>query len=63
MPRPMPKQRGDRDLHNGAGDRRWVRTDSRSFEGEMQADAEHQKDDADLREFIGDVLIRDDTPA
>ena len=38
---------------------RCARTDSRSFEREMQADAEHQQDDADLGELVGDVLVGD----
>ena len=37
-----------------------ARTDSRSFEREMQADAEHQQDDADLGELVGHALVGDE---
>ena len=29
----------------------------------MQADAEHQQDDADLGELVGDALVGDESPA
>ena len=37
-----------------------ARTDSRSFEREMQADAEHQQDDADLGQLVGELLVGDE---
>ena len=56
--KPMPSSGGDRDLHDGAGngdgaDREQV------IQGEMQADAEHQQDDADLGEFSRQRRIGD----
>ena len=37
-----------------------ARTESRSFEREMQPYAEHQQNDADLGELDGDVLVGDE---
>ena len=54
-----PEERRQGDLRDGAGngdrpDRKQV------LEGEVQADAEHEQDDADLREFAGERLIGDE---
>ena len=35
-----------------------ARTDRRSLQREMQADAEHQENHADLGEFVGEALVR-----
>ena len=57
-----PEQGRDRDLSDGSRDRDRAHR-QQVAEREMQADAEHQQDHPDLGELIGDVLIRDDSPA
>ncbi len=37
-----------------------ARTDQRSFNEKCRPDAEHQQDDADFREFVGERLISDE---
>ena len=59
---PHAQQRRDADLHQGAGHR--DRLDREQIlQREMQADAEHQQDDADLGELVGEVLIGDEARA
>ena len=58
-PRKSHAERGsDRDLCDGAGDGD-APDREQIFEREMQADAEHQQDHADLGEFVGDALVGD----
>lgn len=52
----MPK-RGAGDLDHGAGNGDGLHREE-ILEGEMEADAEHQQDHADLGELIGERLIR-----
>jgi hypothetical protein len=51
--RPMPQQRGAADLGDRAGHGD-ARAPEQVLEREMQADAEHQQDDADLGELVGE---------
>ena len=37
-----------------------ARTDEQILEREMQADAEHQQNDADLGQLVGDILVGDE---
>ncbi len=53
-----PEQRRQRDLADRAGNRDGAHR-QKVAEREMQADAEHQQDHADLGELIGDVLVGD----
>ena len=51
------QHRGAGDLHDGAGngdgaDREEI------LQGEMKADAEHQQNDADFRQLVGEPLVR-----
>jgi hypothetical protein len=56
--RPNPHHRSDRDLHEGARDR--DPSDREQLgEREMQADAEHQEDDANLGELGRETRIGD----
>ena len=59
MAKRHPKQRGAGDLRDGAGngDRPHRKE---LLEREMQADAEHQQDDADLRELARERLVGDE---
>src|SRR3712207_7926784 len=43
-------------LHDGAGDRD-AADGEQVFDMELQADAEHQQDDADLRELLGERAV------
>ena len=53
---PMPSSGRDRDLHDRARDRDRLHL-QQIVEREMQADAEHQQDDADFGELVGDLLV------
>jgi len=53
---PDAERRGDPDLHNGAGQGDRLHR-HQVFEREVQTDAEHQQDDADLGQFVGEVLV------
>ena len=59
-PRERDAERGrDRDLHHGAGNRDRAHREQ-VLEREMQPDAEHQQDHADLGELVGEVLVGDE---
>ncbi len=54
-----PQQRRDRNLHDGAGHGDRLHR-KQVFQGEMQADAEHQQYDTELRQFVGERLVGDE---
>ena len=57
---PMPSDGRDRDLRDRAGDGD-APDREQVLEREMQPDAEHQQNDADLGEFVGDALVGDES--
>ena len=57
--KPDAEHRRDGDLHDGAGHRDQAHR-PQVFQREMQADAEHQQDDADLGQLAGQRLIGDE---
>ena len=54
-----PEQRGDHDLHDGAGNGD-AAYGEQILDREVQADTEHEQDHADLRELRGDVGVGDE---
>ena len=55
----MPSSGPDHDLHDRAGDRDGAHR-QKLVQRELQPDAEHQQDDADFGELVGDVLVGDE---
>ena len=55
----MPSSGRDGDLHDGAGHGDGAHR-QQVLQREMQADAEHQQDDADLGELVGQALVGDE---
>ena len=60
--KPDAEQRGDGDLHDRAGNGDGAHR-QQILQRKMQADAEHQQDDADFGQLVGDALVGDDSPA
>ena len=59
---PHAEQGGAGDLDDGAGDGDLLDREQ-ILEREVQADAEHQENDADLGELAGEILVGDDSRA